>query len=98
MLLFVNANVIHHVYERGAFIGANAKGAHGEIYKFHTPVISTTTTTTTNNNNNNRSLFYTIKIHILLQQILKEPNVYKCLLQKLIRSRNAGRWKLTINH
>ena len=24
-----------------AFIGENAKGAHGEIYKFHTSVIST---------------------------------------------------------
>ena len=40
LLLFVNANVIHHVQERGAFIGENAKGAQGEIYKFHA-VIST---------------------------------------------------------
>ena len=40
MLLFVNANVIHHVKERGAFIGENAKGTHGEIYKSHTSVIS----------------------------------------------------------
>ena len=41
LLLFVNANVIHHVEERGAFIGENAKGTHGEIYKSHTSVIST---------------------------------------------------------
>ena len=27
LLLFVNANVIHHVQERGAFVGENAKGA-----------------------------------------------------------------------
>ena len=29
LLLFVNANVTHHVSERGAFVGENAKGAHG---------------------------------------------------------------------
>ena len=29
LLLFVNANVTHHVSERGAFVGDNAKGAHG---------------------------------------------------------------------
>ena len=40
LLLFRNANVIHHVEERGAFIGENAKGTHGEIYKSHTSVIS----------------------------------------------------------
>ena len=40
LLLFANANVIHHVGERGAFIGENAKGTHGEIYKSHTSVIS----------------------------------------------------------
>ena len=28
LLHFVNANVIHHVQERVAFIGENAKGAH----------------------------------------------------------------------
>ena len=41
LLLFINANVIHHVEECGAFITENSKGAHGEIYKFHTTVIST---------------------------------------------------------
>ena len=40
LLLFVNCNVIHHVEERGAFIGENTKGARGEISKFHTSVIS----------------------------------------------------------
>ena len=40
LLLFVNANVIHHVWERWAFVGENAKEAHGEVYKFHTFVIS----------------------------------------------------------
>ena len=40
LLLFVNANVIHHVYEHGAFVGENAKGAHGWI-GLHTSVIST---------------------------------------------------------
>ena len=40
-MLFVNANFIHHVYERGALIGENAKGAYEEIYKSHTSVIST---------------------------------------------------------
>ena len=29
LLLFVNANVTYHVSERGAFVGENAKGAHG---------------------------------------------------------------------
>ena len=38
--LYVNANVIHHVWERGAFVGENAKGAHGAVYKFHTSVMS----------------------------------------------------------
>ena len=33
-------NFIHHVWERGAFVGENAKGAHGAVYKFHTSVIS----------------------------------------------------------
>ena len=41
LLLFVNANVIYHVKERGAFIGENAKGTRGDIYKSHTSVIST---------------------------------------------------------
>ena len=31
----------HTWNERGAFIGENAKRAHGEIYKSHTSVIST---------------------------------------------------------
>ena len=39
-MLFVNANVIHHVQERGAIIGENAQGTHGEIYKSHISVIS----------------------------------------------------------
>ena len=38
--LLVNASVIHHVYERGAFVGENAKGAPGEVCKFRTSVIS----------------------------------------------------------
>ena len=29
LLHFVNANVIHHVQEHAAFVGENAKGAHG---------------------------------------------------------------------
>ena len=70
MLLFVNANVIHHVSERGKFIGENAKGTHGEIYKSHTSVISThfvdqvqiffflTHCIVVNNNNNNENYNY----------------------------------------
>ena len=44
LLLFVNANVIHmskNVEHSSVDIGENTKGAaHGEIYKFHTSVIS----------------------------------------------------------
>ena len=41
LLLFVNASVVYHVWERGVFVGENAKGADSEIYKFHKFVIST---------------------------------------------------------
>ena len=41
LLLFVNARVVYHVWERGVFVGENAKGADSEIYQFHKLVIST---------------------------------------------------------
>ena len=60
LLLFVNhAKVIHHVEERGAFIGENAKGTHGEIYKSYTSVISAHN----NNNNNNNNLLHVTPLH-----------------------------------
>ena len=37
---YVNASIAYHVWERGVFVGENAKGADGEIYKFHEFVIS----------------------------------------------------------
>ena len=40
LLRFVNANVIHHFYERRAFVGENTKGAHGKVFKFNTSVVT----------------------------------------------------------
>ena len=40
LLLFDNANVIHHFSERRVFAGENTKGAHCRVYKFKTSVIS----------------------------------------------------------
>ena len=54
LLLFVNANVIHHVEDRGTFVGENSKGALGDIYKFHTSVISTDYNDNHSNNDNNK--------------------------------------------
>lgn len=43
LLLFDNANVIHHFSERRVFAGENTKGAHCKVYKFKTSVISSLT-------------------------------------------------------
>ena len=47
--------------ERGAFIGENAKGTQGEIYKSYTSVISAHNNN--NNNNNNNNLLHVIPLH-----------------------------------
>ena len=80
LLLFRNANVIHHVEERGAFIGENAKGTHGEIYKSHTSV-------------NSAHFVDQLLIIIIIIIIREDKSALKHAFKSMMKSMKDKKWK-----